>query len=153
MPFEIKIKDAKKVFDTSVDGYALNTILGLNKKYAYECISMFVLETFTDEKIGGIISNLLRHTDGKFIRPMTSILLEFKQGVKMYFPNNDREDIVYLDTTCFMFGNGPNGPAIRIDKDLNLGFSYEGGAFGNEKLVDNENGEFKIKKMEVFILE
>ena len=153
LPFDIKIKDAKKVFDTSVDGYALNTILGLNKKYAFECVTMFVLETLTGEKFGGIISNLLRHTDGKFIRPMTSVLLEFKQGVKMYFPNKDREDIVYVDTTCIMFGNGTNGPAIRIDKDLNGGFSYGGGAFGNEKLVGSENGEFKVKKMEVFILE
>jgi hypothetical protein len=60
--------------------------------------------------------------------------------------------MVYCDSSCFMFGGGPDGPAIRFDKDFNNGYSHSNNCFSAPVLVKNENGEFKIKKMEIFIL-
>lgn len=153
LPLELKIKDANLIYSTGNDGYALSTILALNNKFDYETTIMFIIETADNEIIGGVISNLIKHTNGKSIRPFFSLLLKIRPEIKIYQASEEKEDVLYVDSECVMFGNGPKGPAIRFDKDLKGGFSYEGGCFNNEKLVSNENGEFQIKKMEIYHLD
>lgn len=153
LPLDLKIRDAKSIYDTSVDGYSLTTILGLNEAHQFETYILFIIHTVENEIFGGIMSNLFKHTNGKFERPSVSLLVQIRPEIKIYKPDENKEDIVYVDSQCAMFGNGSNGPAIRFDKDLTGGFSYAGGCFKNEKLVKNEKGEFKIKKMEIYELD
>ena len=92
------------------------------------------------------------HTDNKFVRPGTSILVSIKPKLNIYTPNNDSDEIIYIDSKALIFGNGPNGPAIHLDSDLVGGDSYEGGCFNNPCLIKKEN-HFKIKKIEIYKLE
>ena len=79
---------------------------------------------------------------------MISIRPEFK----IYNPI-DSDEILYVTTKDFIFGNGINGPAIQLNQDLKEGDSYGGGCFNNPSLVKDEDGHFSVKKLEIFKLE
>ena len=72
--------------------------------------------------------------------------------MKIYEQNKNCDDIIYCDSQCFMFGGGPKGPAIRVEKDLNSGYTYSENGFDTPCLVKNKDGEFRIKSLEIFIL-
>ena len=152
LPFEFKIKDAILIYQGSKNGYSLSNILGLEEKYSKNIQILFLIETVNDEKFGFIMSSLTTHTDNKFFRPSSSFLISVKPNLKIYNAN-DSEEIIYIDTKTFIFGNGPKGPAIQFDEKVQDGYSYEGGCFGNPALVKNDDGHFVIKKIEIFQLE
>ena len=152
IPLEFKMKDVQLIFSTSKDGYSLNTIIGLSEKYQSDNSILLILETQENEIFGFIISNFIKQTNNKFYRPLQSVLFTIKPENKIYIPD-ESDDIIYVDNDCLMFGNGPKGPAIRFDKDLDSGFSYDGGCFSNPVLINNEKGEFKIKNIEIFMLQ
>lgn len=151
LPIDLKIKDAMMIYNASKDGYNLQTVIGLNEKYENTSTILFLIETPEDEVFGGIISNLINHTNGKYTSPSTSLLVQIRPKLQVFSAAGD-SDVLYVDSTCFMFGGGSKGPAIRLDKDLNKGFSYDGGCFKNPVLVKDENGEFCVKKFEIFSL-
>lgn len=153
LPFEIKIKDAKKIYSTAKDGYSLITIYGLNEKYSKETLILFLICTEEDEVFGCLISSLINYTNGKFIRPLTSLLIQITPEVKLYEVELDSDQVLFADSQCLMIGNGPKGPAFRIDNDLKGGYSYSGNCFNSPVLVDDKDGKFKIKKAEIFLLE
>ena len=152
LPYEFTILDMKLIFQGEKDGYNLKNILKLEEEYSKNSNILFLIETFEDEKFGFAIDHLTMHTDNKFYRPGTSILISIKPEMKLYTPNPDSDEIIYIDSKTLMFGNGPNGPAIHLDNNLVEGDSNEGGCFNNPSLVSN-NDHFKIKKIEIFKLE
>ena len=152
LPFEFTILDMKLIFQGEKDGYNLKNILQLEENYSKNSIILFLIETNDDEKFGFAMNHLTMHTDNKFLRPGTSILISIKPKLKLYNPNNDSEEIIYIDSKSLIFGNGPNGPAIHLNEDLIEGDSYEGGCFNNPSLVKSNN-HFKIKKIEIYQLE
>ena len=142
----------KLIFQGEKDGYNLKNILQLEEAYSKVSNILFLIETNEDEKFGFAMNRLTMHTDNKFYRPNTSILISIKPQLKTYSPNNDCDEIIYIDTKTLIFGNGPNGPAIHLDNNLVEGDSYEGGCFNNPSLVGTNN-HFKIKKIEIYKLE
>ena len=152
LPYEFAILDMKLIFQGEKDGYNLKNILQLEETYSKVSNILFLIETNEDEKFGFAMNRLTIHTDNKFYRPNTSILISIKPQLKIYSPNNDSEEIIYIDTKTLIFGNGPNGPAIHLDNNLVEGDSYEGGCFNNPSLVGTNN-HFKIKKIELYKLE
>jgi hypothetical protein len=152
LPQDLKIRDAKMIFNTETNGYNLSSVYGLNENYLTDSTILFVMETFEEEVFGGIMSNLFKHTNGKFERPLQSYLVSVRPYLAIYESNRSADDIIYCDNTCFMFGGGSKGPAIRVDNALSNGFSYPENCFGAPVLVENKDGEFKIKKMEIYIL-
>ncbi|MCQ2818416.1 MAG: TLD domain-containing protein [archaeon] len=151
-PADLRNKDANKVYDSSSDGYSLAGVIGLKEKVSQTNYLMLLLETAENESFGFIISGVFDLTDGQFKRPMTSYLIKKgEKGMELIEPN-DSEDILYVDNDALMFGNGPNGPIIRIDKDFNTGFSNEGSCFNSGKLTKAEDGKFQIKKFEIYEL-
>ena len=152
LPYEFAILDMKLIFQGEKDGYNLKNILQLEEKYSKVSNILFLIETNEDEKFGFAMNRLTIHTDNKFYRPNTSILISIKPHLKTYSPNNDSDEIIYIDTKTLIFGNGPNGPAIHLDNNLVEGDSYEGGCFNNPSLVGTNN-HFKIKKIELYKLE
>ena len=99
------------------------------------------------------MNHLTMHTDNKFLRPGTSILISIKPKLKVYNPSNDSEEIIYIDSKSLIFGNGPNGPAIHLNAELVEGDSYGGGCFNNPSLIGGNDNQFKIKKIEIYKLE
>ena len=152
LPYEFAILDMKLIFQGEKDGYNLKNILQLEETYSKVSNILFLIETNEDEKFGFAMNRLTMHTDNKFYRPNTSILISIKPQLKTYSPNNDCDEIIYIDTKTLIFGNGPNGPAIHLDNNLVEGDSYEGGCFNNPSLVGTNN-HFKIKKIEIYKLE
>ena len=152
LPYEFAILDMKLIFQGEKDGYNLKNILQLEETYSKVSNILFLIETNEDEKFGFAMNRLTIHTDNKFYRPNTSILISIKPHLKTYSPNNDSDEIIYIDTKTLIFGNGPNGPAIHLDNNLVEGDSYEGGCFNNPSLVGTNN-HFKIKKIELYKLE
>ena len=151
LPFEFTILDMKLIFKGEKDGYNLKNILQLEETYSKESNILFLIETNDDEKFGFSMNHLTMHTDNKFYRPSSSVLISIKPKLKVYTPNNDSEEIIFIDTKTLIFGNGPNGPAIHLDNNLVEGDSYEGGCFNNPSLVGSNN-HFKIKKIEIYKL-
>lgn len=152
LPFEFTILDMKLIFQGEKDGYNLKNILSLEEIYSKNSNILFLVETYEDEKFGFAMNHLTMHTDNKFLRPGTSMLISIKPKLKVYNPNTDSEEIIYIDSKSLIFGNGPNGPAIHLNADLVEGDSYGGGCFNNPSLVGTNN-HFKIKKIEIFKLE
>ena len=152
LPYEFTILDMKLIFQGEKDGYNLKNILQLEEVYSKNSNILFLIETYEDEKFGFAMNYLTMHTDNKYIRPGTSMLFSIKPKMKLYLPNNDSDEILYIDTKTLIFGNGPNGPAIHLDDQLVEGESNEGGCFNNPSLVKDKN-HFKIKKIEIFKLE
>ena len=92
------------------------------------------------------------HTDNKYQRPSTSLLFTIDKEPKLYNPI-DSDEILYVTSKDFIFGNGPTGPAIQLNQDLKEGDSYSGGCFNNPCLVKDKDGHFSVKKLEIFKLE
>ena len=151
LPIEYRIKDASLIFQGARDGYNLKNILGLEEKYPKGSNILFLIETGNNEKFGFIRTSLTMHTDNKYYRPSYSALITIKPDLKIY-NSEDSDEIIYIDTKTFIFGNGPNGPAIQFDDKVQEGFSYEGGCFKNPSLVKEEN-HFVITNIEIFQLE
>ena len=152
LPFEFTILDMKLIFQGEKDGYNLKNIINLEEIYSKNSNILFLIETFEDEKFGFVMNHLTMHTDNKFLRPGTSMLISIKPKLKVYNPSSDSEEIIYIDSKSLIFGNGPNGPAIHLNSELVEGDSYGGGCFNNPSLVGTNN-HFKIKKIEIFKLE
>ena len=152
IPFEFKIKNASLIYQASKDGYNLPNIIEMEEKYNKNTIILFLIETEKGEKFGFISSNIIMHTDNKYQRPNSSFLFTIKPSFEIYNPN-DSDEILYVTSKDFIFGNGPNGPAIQLNQDLKNGDSYGGGCFNNPCLVHDPDGHFSVKKLEIFKLE
>ena len=152
LPQEYKIKNGELIYQASKDGYNLSNLIGLKEKYNKKTKVLFLIETQKGDKFGFISSNLIMHTDNQYQRPSASFLFTIKPKFKLYSPI-DSDEILYITTKDFIFGNGSNGPAIQLNQDLKEGDSYSGGCFKNPCLVSDPDGHFIVRKLEVFKLE
>jgi len=152
LPGGIKIKDANLIYFTGEHGYSLLTIYSLANKYPVESETLFLIETFNDEIFGGIMSGMFKQTNGKYERPIHSYCLTIRPELNIYEQEKSCDDIIYCDTQCIMFGRGPKGPAIRVEKNVSSGYTYDENGFGTPCLVKDNEGEFRIKNLEIFIL-
>ena len=152
LPFEYKIKNASLIYQASKDGYNLPNIISMEDKYNKNTIILFLIETEKEDKFGFISSNIIMHTDNKYQRPSSSLLFTLGKDPKVYTPI-DSDEILYVTSKDFIFGNGASGPAIQLNQDLKEGDSYSGGCFNNPCLVKDIDGHFTVKKLEIFKLE
>jgi hypothetical protein len=125
LPQEYKIKNGELIYQASKDGYNLPNLIGLEEKYTKNTIVLFLIETEKSDKFGFISSNLIMHTDNQYQRPSASFLFTIKPKFKLYSPI-DSDEILYVTTKDFIFGNGSNGPAIQLNQDLKESVSYSG---------------------------
>ena len=153
LPMEYKIKNASIIYQATKDGYNLPNILELENKYNKNTYILFLIETTEGDKFGFVNSNILIHTDNNFQRPNSTYLFTLRPEFKIYSPNDDSDEILYITNKDFIFGNGNNGPAIQLNQDLMKGVSNEGGCFNNPRLVSNPEGHFIVTKLEIFKLE
>jgi len=152
LPYEFTILDMKLIYRAEKDGYDLKKILAFDEIYPKQSNSLFLIETYDDEKFGFAIDHLIMHSDNKYIKPSIAVLFSIKPKMEIFKPENGSEEILYFDTKTLIFGNGPNGPAIHLDQKLLEGATYEGTCFKNACLIEGKN-HFKIKKIEIFKLE
>ena len=77
--------------------------------------------------------------------------------INLYQPKDKKHgEIACFEIGAFRFGNGEDGPAITIEKDLNQGWVQKNTIFGNDicLLKDYTNdGEFDIDDFEIYIMQ
>ena len=152
-PTEYKIKNASIIYQASKDGYNLPNITQLEEKYNKNTFILFLIGTSDGDKFGFVNSNLIIHTNNEYQRPDSTLLFTIKPEFKIYSPEVDSDEILYVSNKDFIFGNGPNGPAIQLNQDIRKGMSYKGGCFNNPCLVKDPDGHFVVTKLEIFKLE
>ena len=152
-PTEYKIKNASIIYQASKDGYNLPNITQLEEKYNKNTFILFLIGTSDGDKFGFVNSNLIIHTNNEYQRPNSTLLFTIKPEFKIYSPEVDSDEILYVSNKDFIFGNGPNGPAIQLNQDIRKGMSYKGGCFNNPCLVKDPDGHFVVTKLEIFKLE
>jgi hypothetical protein len=118
LPQNIRMKDAKMIFNTQTNGYSLSSIYSLTDTYGFENEILFILETLNGEVIAGYMSNMFRHTNGKYQRPIQSLLITIRPNLALYESNKSADDIIYCENSYFMFGGGPEGAALVVDNNL-----------------------------------
>lgn len=148
-----RAKDAKLIFDPSNDGYSLKNIYNLTTIYEQSCPILFLLETYENEAFGGYVSNLFKHSGDKFIKPLESYLISIRPTVEVYLHGKNVDQILMCNNNFIMFGNGSNGPAIFINDSLDSGRSNGDNCFSKDRLIKSEDGAFKIKRLEIYLLE
>ena len=153
LPSEYKIKNATLIYQATKDGYNLPNILDLEAKYDKNTFILFLIQTIDGDKFGFINSNLITYTDDTYQRPNSTYLFTIRPEFKIYTPNADSDEILYVTDKDFILGNGNNGPAIQLNQDIMKGVSYAGGCFNNPCLVKNSEGHFIVTKLEIFKLE
>ena len=153
LPSEYKIKNASLIYQATKDGYNLPNILDLEAKYDKNTFILFLIQTIDGDKFGFINSNLITYTDDTYQRPNSTYLFTIRPEFKIYTPNADSDEILYVTDKDFILGNGNNGPAIQLNQDIMKGVSYAGGCFNNPCLVKNSEGHFIVTKLEIFKLE
>ena len=143
-PLEYKIKNANIIYQANKDGYNLPNILELEEKYNKNIYILFLIQTQQGDKFGFVNSNLLTYTNSNYLRPNSTYLFTIRPEFKIYAPREDSDEILYITSKDFIFGNGIDGPAIHLNQDIREGVSYGGGCFNNPCLVNNPEGHLLL---------
>ena len=104
-----------------------------------------------ESKFGFIISNLLTHTDNEYQRPNSSFLFTITPEFKIYSPDVDSDEILYITNTYNINGKGNIECALNNldinDDTLQFIFRLE----GVESVKYSVNGSSEYSILSVYI--
>ena len=159
VPPDVKYHDGLQIFSKKINKEAdLNTIYNMGEKMEDNSLMLFLIKTKNDEIFGGIMSQAIKfYEDGKYRIPNSAYLFSVQPEINLYQPKDKKHgEIACFEIGAFRFGNGEDGPAITIEKDLNKGWVQKNTIFGNDicLLKDYTNdGEFDIDDFEIYIMQ
>jgi len=159
VPPDVKYHDGLQIFSKKINKEAdLNTIYNMGEKMEDNSLMLFLIKTKNDEIFGGIMSQAIKfYEDGKYRIPNSAYLFSVQPEINLYQPKDKKHgEIACFEIGAFRFGNGEDGPAITIEKDLNQGWVQKNTIFGNDicLLKDYTNdGEFDIDDFEIYIMQ
>lgn len=158
-PLELKIRDCHMIFSSSVDGFSLKSIyhagtklIQKNMNNPSDYVTLFLIETQNKEVFGGLMSKLIFPTGNSAERPEKSLLIQFEPQFKIFEPVPSTQETVLMDSNSFLFGIGDTGASIRLDSELSHGFSNYSTSFNSPVLTNENNGEYYVKQVEVYVL-
>jgi hypothetical protein len=152
MPNSFRVKDAELAYSTELNGFSLKSIFNLIEFHHKDPMSymLFLIQTFDGEVFGGLVSQLFRHTNLKWVRPLESYIVTIKPELKIYAEHKFTDYILNCDNESISFINGQVGPCIKFDKNLSTGLTYYNEYYRSPPLVGKN--EFEIKVLEIIIL-
>lgn len=159
MPNDVKYHDGILIFSKKNNQEGnLNTVYSLGQKMDDNNLVLFLIKTKNGESFGGIMNQAIKfYEDGKYRIPTSAYLFTIEPEINLYKPKDIKHgDIVCFEAGAFRFGNGEDGPAITIEKDLKFGWTQKNTVFGNDVclLKDyTDDGEFVIDNMEIYIMQ
>jgi len=156
-PENIKSKDSKVIFSSLYQGNSLEKIYEVCSDPENSCFNCFtVIKTSKSDVFGVIMSLPFDKNRNGFYKPAYISLFILRPYVKRFDVVNSTERMVFCADDKLVIGLEESGPALEIDKDLLIGFSYESHIFKSPCLaVGNSNhsgNNFQIDKIEIFIL-
>lgn len=145
-------KDAKLIYSTENFGRSLHKIYEIcsdNDNSCFNCL--VVIQSANKEKFGIIMSTPFDKNRTGFYKPAFINLFSLHPIPRLYnLVNRVIEKIVLCSDDKIIVGVGSEGPAIEIDKDMKVGFSFSSEVFGNHSFTNETH--FEIDKIEIYIL-
>lgn len=159
IPSDIKLHDGILLYSKDTNPECdLSVIYEMEERFEDEDIMFFVIETENGEIFGGVMKQAIKLYDSvRFITLSEAYLFTVKPEMKVYTAKDPGHDeIVCFEPGAFRYGNGTDGPAITLSFDLNYGRTEKNTVFGNDvKLIQDysEDGMFKVKNLEIYLLQ
>jgi hypothetical protein len=146
-------KDAKLIYSTDYQGFSLSQIYDTCSDTENSCFNSFVLILTKKSQIFGVMMSLPfdRNRTG-FYKPAYTALFVLRPYIKRFDVSQVSDRIIMCGEEKIVIGLGKEGPALELEKDLILGFSYKSEIFNSPSLCNDEGNSFEIAKIEVFIL-
>ena len=159
MPPDVKYHDGLQIFSKKSSPEAnLNTIYSICEKMEDNSLIMFLIKTKNEEVFGGIMSQAIKlYEDGKYRIPNSAYLFSVQPEINVFYPKDKKHgEIACFEAGSFRFGNGEDGPAITLEKELKEGWVQKNTIFGNDValLKDyKDDGGFEIDDIEIYIMQ
>ena len=157
-PADVKYHDGLLIFSKKKEPEAdLKTIYDLCEKMDDNSLILFLIKTKNGEVFGGLMTQAIKlYEDGKYRIPSSAILFTAEPEINLFEPKDKKHgEIVCFEVGAFRYGNGEDGPAITIEKELKFGWTQKNTIFGKDVclLKDYSNdGEFEIEDLEIYIM-
>jgi hypothetical protein len=157
-PDNFKTKDAKLIYSSEYHESSLNKIYEVCGDTDNSCFNCFmIIQSSYKNAFGVIMSIPFDKARGGYYKPIYTSLFVLNPFQMRYDVMKISDKMIFCGEDKLIIGNGENGPALIIDQDLDLGFSFKSDIFGSPSLAAlSENNEdetcFRIEKLEVFIL-
>ena len=159
MPPDVKYHDGLQICSKKSSPEAnLNTIYSICEKMEDNSLIMFLIKTKNEEVFGGIMSQAIKlYEDGKYRIPNSAYLFSVQPEINVFHPKDKKHgEIACFEAGSFRFGNGEDGPAITLEKELKEGWVQKNTIFGNDVtlLKDyKDDGGFEIDDIEIYIMQ
>ena len=157
-PADVKYHDGLLIFSKKKEPEAdLKTIYDLCEKMDDNSLTLFLIKTKNGEVFGGLMTQAIKlYEDGKYRIPSSAILFTAEPEINLFEPKDKKHgEIACFEVGAFRYGNGEDGPAITIEKELKFGWTQKNTIFGKDVclLKDYSNdGEFEIEDLEIYIM-
>lgn len=159
IPADVKYHDGLQLFSKKKSPDAdLSIIYNICEKMEDNSLILFLIKTKKEEIFGGIMNQAIKlYEDGKYRIPTSASLFTVEPEINLYEPKDKKHgEIACFEAGAFRYGNGEDGPAITIEKELNFGWTQKNTIFGNDVclLKDySDGGEFEIENFEIYIMQ
>jgi TBC1 domain family member 24 len=156
-PDNFKLKDAKLIFSTDYQGKSLDRIYETCLDPENSCFNCFlILSTNKGDVFGVIMSLPLDKNRTGFYKLAYTALFVLRPYTMIYEIVQSSDRMILCVEDKILIGLGKEGPALEIEKDLLIGFSYKSEIFGSPCLaassINKKDNSFEISKLEVYIL-
>ena len=157
-PDNFKSKDAKLIYSSDYHEPSLSKIYEVCGDSDNSCFNCFILIQSGNKNIFGLIMSIpFDKSRVGYYKPIYTSLFVLNPFLMRYDVMKNTDKMILCEDDKVIIGNGDKGPALVIDKDLDLGFSYKSDIFGSPSLAaltesTEDEVSFKIDKLEVFIL-
>jgi len=159
VPPDVKYHDGLQIFSKKNNPESdLISVYTVMEKMEDNSLVLFLIKTKNEEIFGGIMSQAIKlYEDGKYRIPNSAYLFTVQPEINLYQPKDKKHgEIACFEAGAFRYGNGDDGPAITIEKELKQGWVQKNSIFGNDicLLKDYSNdGEFDIEDFEIYIMQ
>mmetsp|Transcript_40350 Transcript_40350/g.92291 ORF Transcript_40350/g.92291 Transcript_40350/m.92291 type:complete len:540 (+) Transcript_40350:18-1637(+) len=151
LPADLRILDPKLVFTSRTDGCSLSRLLKAGESFRSNP-AMLCVQTRTQEVLGYFLCSGLYFTGSAYAQPDRSdgsFVFHFDGDLNLTVsPFTGANDMTFLADRDALVVGGPQ-PAMRLDSDLNWGFSDACPSYGSPAVC---GGRFQIAFVELFAL-
>jgi hypothetical protein len=150
-PNGFKTKDAKLIYSTEYHGHKLSKVYEICSDPDNSCFNSFFVIQTANEVFGAVMSLPFDRCRNGYYKPAHSNLFILKPVIQRFDIVIPTDKLVLCSDDKIIIGLGELGPAIEIEKDLLMGFSYKSEIFNSPQLCE-KGVSFGIEKLEIFIL-